>query len=179
MKKSNEATRAEAQNSAKRQTAKAWETMMSKMTRTQFAEKWKLGMCVPKLPEIKTFSAKAKANADGTWTRYIYDNEDNGKTAYLQWKYIQNGLYLQIQCSIFVDGENSYNSGWIPYAKVNSTKLSIDYDALDELYEEVSAEIKDLDGEEWVKVRFRKNADGLWDVLLPAGYEYGTVTYEE
>lgn len=177
--KKNEKVGASTKNSAKNQTAKAHAAMMQKMTREQFAAKWKAGICVPKLPEIKTCSAKAKANADGTWTRYIYDNEDNGKTAYLQWKYIQNGLYLQIQCSIFVDSENSYNSGWIPYAKVNSTKLSIDYDALDELYTEVADEIKDLDGEEWVKVRFRKNADGLWDVLLPAGYEYGIIQYEE
>ena len=153
--------------------------MLAKMTREQFAAKWKAGACVPRLPELKFCSDIAKAKADGTSERHIYENEDNGKRAYLDYRYIQNGLYLQVQCSIYIDGENTYNSGWMPYAKVNSTKLSFDYDVLDKLYEEIADEMKDFEREEWVKVKFTKNADGEWDVLLPAGYEYGTIHYED
>lgn len=179
MKNSTKANSAEAKNSAKNQTAKAWKAMMAKMTKTQFAEKWKTGVCVPRIPELQTCSAKAKISADGTWTRHIYTNEDNGKTAYFKYQFLQNGLYLTIQCSIYVEGENTYNSGWKPYAKVNATKISFDYDVLDALYEEIAEEIKDIDGEEWVKVKFSKNSDGLWDVILPAGYEYGTIRCED
>lgn len=177
MRNSTKANGAEAKNSAKNQTAKAWKAMMAKMTKTQFAEKWKTGVCVPKLYELKTCSTIAKVSPNGTWTRHNYTNEDNGKTAYLKYKYIQDGLCLMIQCSIYVDNE-IYNSGWMPYAKVNSTKLSIDYDVLDKLYEEIAEEIKDIDGEEFVNVKLTKNADGLWDVLLPAGYNYGTIRKE-
>ena len=151
---------------------------MAKMTKTQFAEKWKTGVCVPKLYELKTCSAIAKVSPNGTFTRHNYTNEDNGKTAYLKYKYLQNGLYLKIQCSIFVDSE-IYNSGWITYAKVNATKISFDYDVLDDLYEEISDEINDIDGEEFVNVKLTKNANGLWDVLLPEGYEYGTIRRED
>lgn len=178
MTNSKKANSAAAKNSAKNQTEKAWKTMMAKMTREQFAEKWKTGVCVPRLPELKTCSDIAKASADGTWTRHIYTNEDNGKTAYFKYQYLQNGLYLTIQCSIYVDGENTYNSGWKPYAKVNATKISFDYDVLDALYEEIADEMRDIDREEWVKVKFTKNADGLWDVLLPEGYKYGNIRCE-
>ena len=84
-----------------------------------------------------------------------------------------------IQCSIWVEGENTYSSNWIPYAKVNATKISFDYDVLDALYEEISDEINDIDGEEFVNVKLTKNANGLWDVLLPEGYEYGTIRRED
>lgn len=178
MKNSTKANGAEAKNSAKKQTAKAWKAMMAKMTKTQFAEKWKTGVFMPRLYELKTCSAIAKVSPNGTWTRHNYTNEDNGKTAYLKYKYIQNGLCLMIQCSIHVDEENIYNSDWIPYAKVNATKISFDYDSLDALYEEIADEMRDIDREEWVKVKFTKNANGLWDVLLPAGYEYGTIRKE-
>lgn len=178
MKKNSVATAQAENNSAKNQTAKAWKAMMQKMTREQFAEKWKTGVCVPRIPELKTCSAIAKASADGTWERHIYTNEDNGKTAYFKYQYLQNGLYLTIQCSIYVDGENTYNSGWKPYAKVNATKISFDYDVLDALYEEIADEMRDIDREEYVKVKFTRNADGLWDVLLPEGYEYGTIRKE-
>lgn len=178
MTNSKKANGAAAKNSAKNQTAKAWKAMMSKMTREQFAEKWKTGVCVPKLYELKTCSAIAKVSPNGTFTRHNYTDEDSGKTAYLKYKYIQNGLCLMIQCSIWVDGENTYNSDWIPYAKVNTSKISFDYDSLDALYEEIDAEMKNIESEECVNVKFKKNADGLWDVLLPEGYKYGTIRCE-
>ena len=164
---------------SKQQTAKAWKAMMQKMTKTQFAEKWKTGVFMPRLYELKTCSAVAKVSPSGTFTRHNYTNEDNGKTAYLKYKYLQNGLYLTIQCSIYVEGENTYNSGWKSYAKVNATKISFDYDVLDALYEEIADEMRDIDREEWVNVKLTKNANGLWDVLLPEGYEYGTIRRED
>ena len=178
MKNSTKANSAAAKNSAKNQTAKAWKAMMRKMTKTQFAEKWKTGVCVPKLYELKTCSSIAKVSPSGTFTRHNYTNEDNGKTAYLKYKYLQNGLYLTIQCSIWVDSENIYNSEWIPYAKVNTTKISFDYDVLDALYEEIDDEMRNIDREVCVNVKFTKNADGLWDVILPEGYKYGTIRCE-
>lgn len=172
-------TKAQAQAKRAEQTKAAHAAFLKKMTREQFAEKWKTGVCVPKLYELKTCSAIAKVSPSGTFTRHNYTDEDSGKTAYLKYRYLQNGLYLTMQCSIWVDGENTYNSGWMPYAKVNAAKISFDYDVLDALYEEISDEIKDIDGEEFVNVKFKKNADGLWDVLLPAGYKYGTIRKED
>ena len=172
-------TKAKAQAKRAEQTKAAHAAFLKKMTREQFAEKWKTGVFMPRLYELKTCSSIAKVSPNGTWTRHNYTDEDSGKTAYLKYKYLQNGLYLTIQCSIVVDGENTYNSDWIQYAKVNTFKISFDYDVLDAFYEEIADEMRNIESEECVNVKFKKNADGLWDVLLPAGYKYGTIRCED
>jgi len=171
-------TKAQAQAKRAEQTKAAHAAFLKKMTREQFTEKWKTGVFMPRLYELKTCSSIAKVSPNGTFTRHNYTDEDSGKTAYLKYRYLQNGLYLTIQCSIWVDGENTYNSDWIPYAKVNTSKISFDYDSLDALYEEIDDEMRNIESEECVNVKFKKNADGLWDVLLPAGYAYGTIRKE-
>ena len=131
MEKSTKA-QAQAKNSEKNQTAKAWKAMMSKMTREQFVEKWNDVEGVLDLEEIKKATEACKKLSP-----LLYDCIKAYKNGRIIYKFTYDGMYLFLTAVIRYKNEQYKLEGKHNYGRVNLTKVSYNYDLLDHFYEKL------------------------------------------
>lgn len=142
MKNSTKANSAAAKNSAKKQTAKAWKSMMQKMTRTQFAEKWNDVEGVLDLEEIKKATEACKKLSP-----LLYDCIKAYKNGRIIYKFTYDGMYLFITAVVRYKNEDYKLEGKHNYGRVNLTKVSYNYDLLDRFYEKLLEHAESVCGE--------------------------------
>lgn len=142
MKNSTKANSAAAKNSAKKQTAKAWKSMMQKMTRTQFAEKWNDVEGVLDLEEIKKATEACKKLSP-----LLYDCIKAYKNGRIIYKFTYDGMYLFITAVVRYKNEQYKLEGKHNYGRVNLTKVSYNYDLLDRFYEKLLEHAESVCGE--------------------------------
>lgn len=116
----------------KQQTEKAFAAMMSKMTKTQFAEKWNEVEGVLDLEEIKNATVAAKKLAP-----WWYDCTKLYKGGSIYYKFTYDGMYLFLTAVVRYKNEEYKLEGKHCYGRVNLTKVSYNYDALDRFYEKL------------------------------------------
>lgn len=117
---------------SKQQTEKAFAAMMSKMTKTQFVEKWNEVEGVLDLEEIKNATVAAKKLAP-----WWYDCTKLYKGGSIYYKFTYDGMYLFITAVVRYKNEDYKLEGKHNYGRVNLTKVSYNYDALDRFFEKL------------------------------------------
>lgn len=175
--KKNEKVGASTKNSAKNQTAKAHAAMMQKKTREQFNKIWDSVRGIPNLREIKelTMCARDAGRPIDSAPHFVTDDEHNPPIT--EFRYMRDGNYARMFATVEVGGKRVFERAII-FGRYNKTKSSIDYDALDNLFLEMQDVFAELQERREITVRLVRNGDGRYDVILPAGYEYGEVRYE-
>lgn len=186
MKKNSVATAQAENNSAKKQTAKAFETMMKKTTREKYDMRWSgLGRdYYLDSSDIKTLTAMAAKAGAGKVVSTDFDADFNTEFGCVNAKVIysakRQGMKAYIEVAVKVGDNIVYRSEGLLYAKFNSTKSSIDYDMLmflnESLEEAVTKNI--MYAEREVTLRMRRNEDGGWDLIVPQGLNIKEVRYE-
>lgn len=117
---------------SKQQTEKAFAAMMSKMTKTQFVEKWNEVEGVLDLEEIKNATVAAKKLAP-----WWYDCTKLYKGGSIYYKFTYDGMYLFLTAVVRYKNEDYKLEGKHNYGRVNLTKVSYNYDALDRFFEKL------------------------------------------
>ena len=117
---------------SKQQTEKAFAAMMSKMTKAQFVEKWNDAEGVLDLEEIKNATVAAKKLAP-----WWYDCTKAYKGGSIYYKFTYDGMYLFLTAVVRYKNEDYKLEGKHNYGRVNLTKVSYNYDALDRFFEKL------------------------------------------
>lgn len=102
------------------------------MTKTQFAEKWNEVEGVLDLEEIKNATVAAKKLAP-LW----YDCSKLYKSGSIYYKFTYDGMYLFLTAVVRYKNEDYKLEGKHNYGRVNLTKVSYNYDALDRFFEKL------------------------------------------
>ena len=127
---------------SKQQTEKAFAAMMSKMTKTQFAEKWNEVEGVLDLEEIKNATVAAKKLAP-----WWYDCTKLYKSGSIYYKFTYDGMYLFLTAVVRYKNEDYKLEGKHNYGRVNLTKVSYNYDALDRFFTKLLEHAESVCGE--------------------------------
>lgn len=127
---------------SKQQTEKAFAAMMSKMTKTQFAEKWNDVEGVLDLEEIKKATEACKKLSP-----LLYDCIKAYKNGRIIYKFTYDGMYLFITAVVRYKNEQYKLEGKHNYGRVNLTKVSYNYDLLDRFYEKLLEHAESVCGE--------------------------------
>lgn len=125
-------TKAQAQAKRAEQTSNAHSAFMRKLTKTQFAEKWNDAEGVLDLEEIKNATVAAKKLAP-----WWYDCTKLYKGGSIYYKFTYDGMYLFLTAVVRYKNEHYKFEGKHNYGRVNLTKVSYNYDALDRFFEKL------------------------------------------
>lgn len=188
MKKNSEATRAEAKNSAKKQTAKAHAAMMRKLTRDKYDMRynhegvgWDMYLDSSDIKQMTVMAAKAEAgHVISTDFDVELDTEFGSVNAKVLYGAKRQGMNAYFTAAVKVGENNVWKSDWICCAKINGSKNSIDYDAMKVLNDCVERAVSEnvVYAEREVTLRMRRNEDGGWDLIVPQGLNIKEVRYE-
>ena len=163
---------------AKKQTAKEHEVMKAKMTREQFAKKWNGVEVIPTLDEIKNATARAgESDLDVGFIKKF----DNGNVLY---NFRKDGMYLAVRPEISCGGKvtqiGRFNQYFL-YGLKNKTKVSFNYDALDQLFESVVSVTDNIElpKEKEITVRLVRNRKSGYDMIVPQDIKVNEIRYEQ
>ena len=159
-----------------KQTTKAWEAMMKKMTREKFTFVWDSVRGIPNLREIKELTAMARTSEIPITSAPHFVSDEEWNPAITKFRFSRDGNYARIFAIIEV-GSNTVFSRCIVFGRYNATKVSIDYDALDNLFCEMQDVFEELEEQREITVRLVRNGDG-YDVILPKDLNVKEVRYE-
>ena len=163
-------TKAQAQAKRAEQTSNAHSAFMRKLTKTQFVEKWNDAEGVLDLEEIKNATVAAKKLAP-----WWYDCTKLYKGGSIYYKFTYDGMYLFITAVVRFRNEKYKLEGKHNYGRVNLTKVSYNYDALDRFFEKLIDFAESVCGEVSVAITTITVGDSTVEMELHENDEGRTV----